>query len=82
MDATGLVMDRYTEKSNRNRVFWKTDTDIDVGIWKPKNTEKPTKKNENIVFFGISVGPRKCTKTQVQKCKNQKIKVEFAFMKA
>jgi len=43
-----LVMGRYTEKPNRYRIFWKTDTD--VGIWK---TEKPTKKTENIGYFGI-----------------------------
>jgi len=37
-------MGRYTEKPNRYRIFWKTDTDTDVGIWKTENTEKPTKK--------------------------------------
>jgi hypothetical protein len=67
VDATGLVMGRYTEKPNRYRVFWKTDTDTVVGIWKPENTEKQTKKNENIGYFGVSVGPLKCTKTQVEK---------------
>ena len=47
-------MGRYTEKPNRYRIFWKTDTDTDVGIWKTENTEKPTKKNRNIGYFGIS----------------------------
>jgi len=47
-------MGRYTEKANRYRIFWKTDTDTDVGIWKTENTEKPTKKTENFGYFGIS----------------------------
>ena len=47
-------MGRYTEKPNRYRIFWKTDTDTDVGIWKTENTEKPTKKKRNIGYFGIS----------------------------
>jgi len=55
MHGTFLVMGRtYTEKPNRYRIFWKTDTDTDVGIWKPENTEKPTKKTENIGYFGIN----------------------------
>jgi len=44
----------YTEKPNRYRIFWKTDTDTDVDIWKTENTEKLTKKTENIGYFGIS----------------------------
>ena len=54
-------MGRYTEKPNRYRIFWKTDTDTDVGIWKTENTEKPTEKTQNIRYVGITEGAVNCT---------------------
>jgi len=50
-------MGRYTEKPNRYRIFWKTDTDIGRPIWKTENTEKPTKK-PNISDISVLVKPQ------------------------
>ena len=40
-------------KPNRNRVFWKTETETDVGFSKTEKYRKPTPKNRKKRFFGF-----------------------------
>jgi len=62
-----IVMGRYTEKPNRYRIFWKSDTDIDVGIWKTENTEKPTKKPK-ISDISVLVKPHAVAVLHMHNC--------------
>jgi len=41
-DGFRVAMGQYTEKSNRCWMFWKTESDSNVGIWQTENNEKST----------------------------------------